>query len=80
MRVHCLMLIEPPSLSDRSVIEIADFLHEFTTAFANHYRTQLLQYHSSFEDPFGGNAPDPRNEHLREPDLFDGTEHEPPPF
>ena len=72
MKIHSMMLIEPPSLSAESARELRNFLEELTNAFENHYGAQMRDWYPQC-------AP-PESIQPRERDLFDGTEHEPPPF
>ena len=41
MNLQSLMFVNPPELSDKTAIEILDFMYELTTAFENHYAAQL---------------------------------------
>ncbi len=40
-----LLFVDPPELSDKTASEMLDFLYELTTAFENHYATQLRRYY-----------------------------------
>ncbi len=41
MNLQSLMFVDPPELSDKTAIEMLDFLYQLTTAFENHYAAQL---------------------------------------
>ena len=49
--LHSLLFIDPPQLSDETVGEIFDFLHELLIAFENHYANQLRRYQQPSEPP-----------------------------
>lgn len=62
-----LTLDTAPNLTDETVVEIIDFLHELTTAMENHYYGQLYRYEQM------------RREEQDQPDLFDSFEDDPLP-
>ncbi len=64
MNPQAFQFLNPPVLSDENAAAILGFLYDLTTAFENHYATQLRRYH----DP---SAPY---------DPFDDEDEQPPPF
>ena len=49
MNFQSLMFVDPPELSDKTAIEMLDFLYELTTAFENHYAAQLRLHYQEID-------------------------------
>lgn len=72
MKIHSFLMIEPPRLTYETVRELRTFLEALIDAFDQQSAQQLREWY----DP----PPLPESLRPRERDLFDNTDHAPPPF
>ena len=66
---HSLLFLDPPDLSDEEASQMLDFLYDFTAAFEGQYLAQIIRH---CENDVEGDPP--------QPDLFEVSDHESPPF